>query len=451
LNIKTIHKVYFIGAGGIGMSALAKYMLHLGKEVAGYDRTPTLITLALSDLGMYIQFADNLSLIPEKYIEKDTLIVFTPAIKKEENQILNYFLTNDFKVIKRAELLAKITQNTISLAVAGTHGKTSTSSLLGHILKENKISATSFLGGISENYNSNLILGGDTYSVVEADEFDRSFLQLNPHYACITSVDADHLDVYKKEGNLVEAFKEFAALTKKELFIKKGIPIKGTTYGIDENADYNATNLRIENGKYIFDVTTPKEVYKNIIINQPGKYNVLNTMAALAMANSIGVSLQNIAKALLSYKGVQRRFSYRIQTDSLVLIDDYAHHPTEINVIHQTIRELYPNKEVLVIFQPHLYSRTRDFQEDFIKSLSQFNHVLLLPIYPAREKPIKGVSSKILVDEIKKINKKVSLVNPDELVSKIKETKSKLVLMIGAGDIGEMINNVQRDLNQISI
>jgi len=451
LNINNIHKVYFIGAGGIGMSALAKYLLHLGKEVAGYDRTPSSITLALSDVGMYIQFADDLKLIPKKFLDKNTLIVYTPAIKKDENLILEYYLKNDFKVIKRAELLAKITHNTISLAVAGTHGKTSTSSLLGYILKENSIPTTSFLGGIMENFNSNLIVGGDTYSVVEADEFDRSFLQLKPHYACITSIDADHLDVYKKEGNLVDAFKEFATLTKKELFVKKGIPIKGTTYGINENADYNATNIRIENGKYIFDVNTPKEDIKDIKINQPGKYNVLNTMAALAMANSIGVSLQNIAKALLSYKGVQRRFSYRIQTDNLVLIDDYAHHPTEINVIHKTIRELYPNKEVLVIFQPHLYSRTRDFQNDFINSLAQFNQILLLPIYPAREKPLKGVSSKILLEGIKKINKKVSLVNPDEIVSKIKETKIKIILMIGAGDIGEIVKNVQRELIQASI
>lgn len=448
MNIKNIHTIYFIGAGGIGMSALASYMLHLGKEVAGYDRTPSSITFELSNLGMYIQFADDLRLIPEKYLNKKTWIVYTPAIKKADNSILNFFFSNGYTVIKRAELLARITENTISLAVAGTHGKTSTSSVLAHILKENGIPATSFLGGITENYNSNLILGGDTYSVVEADEFDRSFLQLKPDYACITSVDADHLDIYKKEENLVAAFKEFAQLTQRQLFVKKGIPIKGTTYGIEEEADYNVTHIRIENGKFVFDINTPKENYKNLIINQPGKYNVLNTVAALAMANSIGVSLQDIAKALLSYKGVQRRFSIRIQTENLVLIDDYAHHPTEINSVYQTLRDLYPKEQILAIFQPHLYTRTRDFQKDFVQSLAQFNHVLLLPIYPAREKPIKGVTSKVLVDEISEINKSVAEIKPAEIVSKIKEIKSKIILMIGAGDIGEMVKTVTKEIQK---
>lgn len=446
MNTNTLHKVYFIGAGGIGMSALAKYMLHLGKEVAGYDRTPSIITQTLSDLGMYIQFSDDLQLIPEKFIDKQTLIVYTPAIKKEENRILTYFLNQAYQVIKRAEFLAQITKNTISLAVAGTHGKTSTSSLLGHILKENNISATSFLGGIATNYNSNLLLGGDKYTVVEADEFDRSFLQLQPDYACITSIDADHLDIYKTKESLVDTFKEFASLAKKGLFVRKGIPIKGTTYGIDENADYEATRIRIENESSFFDVKTPKEVIKNIKINQPGKYNVLNTMAALAMANSIGVSLQNIAKALLSYQGVHRRFSYRINTDTMVLIDDYAHHPTEINAVYETTRKLYPNNEILVIFQPHLFSRTRDFQEEFVTSLAKFDAILVLPIYPAREKPIQGISSKNLVNKIRKRNKQVSIIHPTEISNKIQEMKKSVVLMLGAGDIGEMVKDVEKEL-----
>lgn len=444
--INNIHKVYFIGAGGIGMSALAKYMLHLGKQVAGYDRTPTSITQTLSDLGMYIQFADDLKLIPEKFLDKNTLIVFTPAINENNNSLLKHYLDNDYKVIKRAELLAEISNNSISIAVAGTHGKTSTSSLLAHILKDNKISVTSFLGGIAENYNSNLILGGTTYTLVEADEFDRSFLYLKPDYACITSIDADHLDVYKNEKNLVNAFNEFAKLTKKKLFVKKGISIEGITYGINEKANYNASNIRIEKGQTVFDVQTPNETIKNVKINQPGEYNVQNTVVALAMANSMGISLPNIAKALLSYQGVQRRFSYRIQTPELVLIDDYAHHPTEINAVYEAVTKLYPNKEMLVIFQPHLYSRTRDFKKEFVKSLAQFHAVLLLPIYAAREKPINNITSKNLVEEIRKINANVDLVYPKDITKKITEINKSVVLMLGAGDIGEIVKEVQNKL-----
>jgi len=443
MNSNKIHKVYFIGTGGIGMSALARYLIHLGKKVAGYDRTASPVTLALSDLGMFIQFADDLQLVPQEFLEKDTLIVYTPAIKKDENLLLRYFFSNGFKVIKRAELLAEVTKNSISLAVAGTHGKTSTSSLLGHILKETGLEATSFLGGITENYQSNLILGGTKYTVVEADEFDRSFLQLSPDYACITSIDADHLDIYGQAENLEKTFKEFATLTKRKLFIKKGIPITGTTYGIEENADYNALNIRIEKGSYIFDIQTPSERIDDIKINQPGRYNVLNTVAALAMANSIGVSSKDIKKAISSYKGVQRRFSYRINNENQILIDDYAHHPTEIKAIYESLRELYPEEKMLVVFQPHLYSRTRDFENAFVDILSKFDQILLLPIYPAREKPIVGVSSKNLVKLIGKKNKNVSLVEENELFSTIKESAYKLIVMLGAGDIGEMIKEVK--------
>ena len=446
MKLNDIHKVYFIGAGGIGMSALAHYMIYLGKNVAGYDRTPTEITQGLSDMGMYIQFTDDLKLIPNLFLDKNTWVVYTPAIKREENRILEYYLSNDYKVVKRAEYLALITKDTISLAVAGTHGKTSTTSLLGHILKVSNIPTTSFLGGIAANYNSNLIIGGNTYTVVEADEFDKSFLQLTPDYACITSIDADHLDIYGQAENLKSTFKEFATLAKKKLFVRKGIPINGITYGINEDADYNATNLRIENGVYIFDVNTLSDQIKDLKIQQPGKHNVLNTVAALAMANSIGVSLQDIAKALLSFKGVNRRFSYRIKTADLVMIDDYAHHPTEIDAMFKTVREIYPKDKVLVVFQPHLYSRTRDFEDDFVASLSQFDDIILLPIYPAREKKIAGVSSNVLVTKIKETNLNVKLVEKKHLIQKIKEVNNKIVLMLGAGDIGEMVKGVAASL-----
>jgi len=449
LNLNNIHNVYFIGIGGIGMSALARYMRYLEKEVAGYDKTPSPITQDLIELNISIQFEDDLKPIPPKFWNSETtLIVYTPAVKRNENTLLDHFLSNNFNVLKRAELLGVITQNTICLAVAGTHGKTTTSSILGHILKEASIAATSFLGGIAENYNSNLILGGDKYSVVEADEFDRSFLQLQPNVACITSVDADHLDIYENGNDLVNTFKEFGKLATQKLFVRKGIPIEASTYGINENADYDASNIRIENGAYLFDVKTPTDSIKNLKIFLPGQHNVLNTMAALAMANSIGVSLQNIAKALLSYQGVRRRFSYRLRTDNYILIDDYAHHPTEINAVYSAVCEMYPKEKLLVVFQPHLFSRTRDFEDDFVKSLSQFDEVFLLPIYPAREHPIKGITSTVLVEKIKKTNPSVKLVSKNVLKNEIIKSDKKIILMLGAGDIGEMVVNVQEFLKQ---
>jgi len=451
LNLSKIHSVYFIGIGGIGMSALARYMKHIGKEVAGFDRTPSPITQAISDLNLYIQFVDDLNFVPNAFLEKEnTLIVYTPAVKRHENALLDYFLTNEYNVVKRAELLGIITQNTICLAVAGTHGKTTTSSILGHILKEAQVSATSFLGGIAENYNSNLIVGGDKYAVVEADEFDRSFLQLHPDISCITSVDADHLDIYNNAEELLAAFEQFGALSTQKLFVRKGIQIEGQTYGLNDKADYDAQNLRIEKGAYIFDVKTPTENLQNIKIFLPGQHNVLNTMAALAMANSIGVSLKAIAEALLSYKGVHRRFSYRIQSDAFVLIDDYAHHPTEINSVIEAVTEMYPDKEVLAVFQPHLYSRTRDFELGFVESLAQFDEILVLPIYPAREHPIQGITSDAMVRKIKKLNQNAQLVEPSELKYEIAKSEKQVVVMMGAGDIGEMVFDVQEYLKELS-
>ena len=320
---------------------------------------------------------------------------------------LNYFKKNNFQLFKRAEILGEITKNTFCFAIAGTHGKTTTSTILGHILTASGIEATSFLGGISENYNSNLILGGDKISVVEADEFDRSFLQLTPNIACITSMDADHLDIYGKADELQQSFKDFANKVTDKLFVKKGLPINGITYGIEEEADYDATDVEVVDGTYVFDVKTPTEVIKNIELNLSGKHNVLNTVVALAMAHSYGVPLSSIAKALKTFKGVQRRFNYKIKTDDLVLIDDYAHHPTEITAVAQTIRELFPNKKSLVVFQPHLFSRTKDFANDFAESLAGFDTVLLLDIYPARELPIEGVTSQWLLDKVHLNEKKL--------------------------------------------
>lgn len=426
------------------MSAIANYFKSNGKNVAGYDKVSTTITNTLESLGVAIHYDDSIDLIPAEFKNnQNTIIVYTPAVPNEHTE-LNYFLGQNFTVLKRSEILGEITKNSFCLAVAGTHGKTTTSTILGHILKEAGVNATSFLGGISENYNSNLILGGSEISVVEADEFDRSFLKLSPNIACITSMDADHLDIYGEHSALEESFKEFAAKVTDTLFVRKGLPIAAATFGIEEHADFDAKNIKIEDGAYIFDVKTPSEIIENVKINLPGKHNVLNAVAALAMANSFGISLPVIAKALLSFKGIKRRFSYKIKTEDLVLIDDYAHHPTEINAVVESVKEMYPTKEILGVFQPHLYSRTKDFIDDFATSLSKFDELILLDIYPARELPIEGVNSEWLLSKISVDKKQIS--SKEKLVENILESKAQIIVIIGAGDIGELVDNIKNNL-----
>lgn len=446
MNLKSVQNIYFIGVGGIGMSALARYFKVNGKNVAGYDKTATKITDALIDLGVEIHFADAVKNIPSSFLDKEkTLVVYTPAIPKTHLEF-NYFKDRSFEILKRAEILGKITEHTFCLAVAGTHGKTTTSSILGHIMQPTQ--ATSFLGGIAENYNSNLILGEDKISVVEADEFDRSFLQLSPNIACITSMDADHLDIYGEHEALIASFNDFANKVSDQMIVAKGLPIEGLTYAINEEADYKAYNLQVEKGKYIFDVKTPKDNVQNLELYLPGEHNVMNALAALAIADQYGVSLEEIKQSLKSFKGVQRRFSYKINSDDLVLIDDYAHHPTEISAVENSVREMYPNEKVLAVFQPHLFSRTKDFVEDFARELSKFDELLLLDIYPARELPIEGVTSKWLLDKIE-LEKK-ELVQKINLVDKIKESSAKVIVMLGAGDIGVMVNVVVDQLKSVT-
>jgi len=446
MNLNNIHNIYFIGIGGIGMSAIARYFNANGKQVSGYDKTKTDITDSLVDLGITVTFSDDINNLEGRYLNSETtLIVYTPAVPKNHTQ-LNYFLDNKFKVLKRSEILGLITENSFCLAVAGTHGKTTTTSILGHLLNECNVDLTAFLGGISENYNSNLILNGDKVSVVEADEFDRSFLTLSPDMACITSMDADHLDIY---GDASELIKTFEAFTKKlkpngKLFVKNGLPLQGITYGIEDNADYSAQNITIQNGAYVFDVKTPKTVLKQFKFNLPGRHNLSNALVALAMSLEYGLPQDQLVKALASYKGVKRRFTYQIKTDDLVFIDDYAHHPEEINAVHQAVREMYPKDKVVAVFQPHLFSRTQDFAQDFAKSLAQFDQVLLLDIYPAREMPIQGVTSDWLLGMIDNKNKK--LVTKQTVVQYIKDSKAKIVLTIGAGDIGAEVSKIKKQL-----
>ncbi len=444
MNLKTIHNVYFIGIGGIGMSAIARYFSVNGKVVAGYDKTPTPITKSLEEIGIEVHFEDAVKNIPISFLNKEkTLVVYTPAVPKNHLQ-LNYFKDNGYTVLKRAEVLGEITKNTFCLAVAGTHGKTTTSSILGHIMQPEK--ATSFLGGIAENYNSNLILGGDEVSVVEADEFDRSFLKLSPNIACVTSMDADHLDIYGENELLQQSFRDFAGKVSDTLIVAKGLPLEGLTYAVEEAADYKAYNVKIEAGKYVFDVKTPTSEIKNIAFHLPGNHNMMNALAALAIADVYGVSLEKIKKQLGTFKGVQRRFSYKIKTEDVVLIDDYAHHPTEIKAVAQSVREMYPKEKVLAVFQPHLYSRTRDFVDDFAEALSLFDEVLLLDIYPARELPIKGVTSNWLLEKITIDTKK--LVSKEKLSNEIIKSESKIVAMLGAGDIGLLVDEVKNKLEE---
>ncbi|MVO08666.1 UDP-N-acetylmuramate--L-alanine ligase [Flavobacterium sp. TP390] len=447
MNLNQIQNIYFIGIGGIGMSALARYFMNIGKNVAGYDKTRTQLTDELEALGMPIHFEDKLELIATPFLDKETtLVVITPAVPKSHSQ-WNYFLENGFEVKKRAAVLGLITKDTFCFAVAGTHGKTTTSSILGHILFQSGVDVTAFLGGIVENYNSNLIGEGKTVTVVEADEFDRSFLHLHPNLSCVTSMDADHLDIYGDTASIEASFVEFAQkVTPQNLFVAKGLPLEGNTIGVQEEAAYSAQNIRIENGFYVFDVKTNNELITNVKFGLPGHHNLSNALIAFAMAKSYGVENQKIIDALASFKGVRRRFSFQIRTEKLVYIDDYAHHPTEINAVHQAVRELYPNKKIVAAFQPHLFSRTKDFIDGFAESLSQFDEIILLDIYPARELPIEGVTSAWLLDKITNENK--CLIAKEDLAIHLKNTDADVYVTIGAGDIGELVKEIKKELHE---
>lgn len=446
MNLNQIHNVYFIGIGGIGMSALARYFKTIGKQVSGYDKMPSALTNELIESGISIHFEDNIDLIPKDFFIENTLVIITPAVPMVHSE-WNYFLERGYVIKKRAEVLGIITKDTFSFAVAGTHGKTTTSSILGHILYESGVDVTAFIGGIVENYNSNLIGSGKTITVVEADEFDRSFLHLHPNVSCVTSMDADHLDIYGDAASIEESFREFAAKTPSEnLYVIKGLPLEGNTIGVNNDADFSAQNIRIENGFYVFDVKTPTEVVRNVKFGLPGHHNLTNALLAFAMAKSYGVSNEKISAALASFKGVRRRFSFQIREEKLVYIDDYAHHPTEINAVHQAVRELYPGKKIIAAFQPHLFSRTKDFVDGFAESLSKFDEILLMEIYPARELPMEGVNSTWLLSKIDNPNKK--LVNKDQLFTSFENSDAEVFITIGAGDIGELVKDLKKALHE---
>ena len=446
IDLKNIQTLYFVGIGGIGMSALARYFKMLGKAVFGYDKTATDLTAELISEGIPVVYIDEVSEIPETASSnKNVLVVYTPAVSNE-NSILDYFSSEGFPIVKRAALLGAISKESLCLAVAGTHGKTTTSAILAHLMAESGMPVTAFLGGIAENYNSNFIFKDAAITVVEADEFDRSFLQLRPDIACVTSMDADHLDIYGNGLEVENTFRTFVQLVaeNKNVFIKKDLSLNGMTVGIDETADYAARNIRIENGTYIFDLKTPYLELNDLTFSLPGRHNLSNAVMALGMAIAAGTPVASLPKALGSFSGIKRRFSYKINTEKLVLIDDYAHHPAEIDALFQAVEELYPNNRKQIVFQPHLFTRTRDFADAFAKSLSQFDEVVLLDIYPAREKAIEGITSKWLLDLIDSEHKR--LVFKSALPEVLLQSKCRIKLLVGAGDIGAEVPRITQKL-----
>lgn len=444
MNIKDFTYYYFVGIGGIGMSALARYFNLAGKKVLGYDKTPTPLTHTLENEGIKVSYEDTIGDDFKNLTSENCLVIFTPAIKKLK--ILDFFKQNDFNILKRSRVLGFLTKQTNCLAIAGTHGKTTTSCLLGHLMHIANKPCTAFLGGIAENYQSNIILGGTEITVVEADEFDRSFLQLSPNYAAITSMDADHLDIYGEKKELEKSFLEFANLVENKVFAKKGLNIPNSqSYGVETEADYSAQNIRIKENYYLFDLYTPNQTIKDIIISLPGRHNIENAVAAIAIALETGVSENDIKKGLASFNGVKRRFTRHTCPSGKVIIDDYAHHPTELKAIISATQNFYPNKKILGVFQPHLFSRTKDFGDDFAESLNALENLILLDIYPAREEPIEGITSEWLAA---KMNKKPTISSLTNAIKIIKNHNFDVLLLMGAGDIANLYEPLKELYNE---
>jgi UDP-N-acetylmuramate--alanine ligase len=456
MNLDQIRSVYFVGIGGIGMSAIARYFLGLNKFVAGYDRAETALTKELAKEGMDIHYADDIRFIPAEFRGKcETLVIYTPAIPSDSAELI-WFKESKFEVKKRAEVLGLISRSKDVLGIAGTHGKTTTSTMVAHILKSSELDCSAFLGGIALNYNSNLLLSEKSnFVVVEADEYDRSFLQLDPFAAIVTSMDADHLDIYGTFEEYKKAFLKYISQIKGDgfLIIKKGLvsgrkaDAQDVTYALSEEADFYASNITIRDGFYHYDVVTPTGVIKDIELGFPGLLNVENSVAAIAMAWMLMIDEGSIRKAMKSFRGVKRRFEYHIKTEDLVFIDDYGHHPEELRYTIESTKAMYPNKKITGIFQPHLYSRTNDLADDFAKSLSLLDKVILLEIYPAREKPIAGVNSEMLLEKIAIADK--HLCYKKDLMDYVETMPLPEVLVtMGAGDIDTFVGPIADILNR---
>lgn len=442
--LSTYQNFYFVGIGGIGMSALARYFNASGKKVMGYDKTGTKITAALISEGIDITFDDVISEQIKQLSPENTLVIFTPAIKKLD--ILNHLNGKGFTVLKRAKVLGLITENTACIAVAGTHGKTTTSSLVAHLCKEADLSFSAFLGGIAENFKSNFLYNGNDISVVEADEYDRSFLNLSPDWAVITSTDADHLDIYGDKATIEQGFKDFANLVPadNQLFVRKGINIgrNAKTYAVNEEADYYSDNIREIGDKIYFDFHTPTEEIDDFEWEIPGIHNVENATVAIAILHNLGVDFETLKQGIANFKGIKRRYTKHRFENGKIYIDDYAHHPTELNAVIGSIKTFYPEKKLLVVFQPHLFSRTRDFADGFAESLDKADELILLDIYPARElqENFEGVTSSWLSEKINLETREVLTL--EDAFSRIKEKDFDVLLTVGAGNIDTLYDGI---------
>ena len=455
MNINDIKSVYFVGAGGIGMSAIARYFLNKGLIVGGYDKTPSELTRQLEKEGMLIHYEEDINQIPQACKnQQERLVIYTPAIPAK-HQELRYFQQNGFEIQKRAQVLGTLTKTHKGLCVAGTHGKTTTSTMCAHIMHQSHLDCNAFLGGISKNYGTNYILSDSDFVVIEADEFDRSFHWLRPWMSVITSTDPDHLDIYGTKEAYLESFRHYSELIQPggALIIHRGLEMKENIqsdvrrydYSLNEG-DFHAENIRIENGEITFDFISPIQSIKDVKLGQPIPINIENGIAAMAMAQLNGCTAEELKYGMQTYGGVDRRFDFKIKTDKLVFLSDYAHHPKEIYQSARSIRELYKDKHITAIFQPHLYTRTRDFYKDFADALSQLDEVILTEIYPARELPIEGVTSKLIYDNLKPGVKK-EMIRKDDVLNFVKNHSFEVLIVLGAGDLDNQVPEIAKLLN----
>ena len=455
MEIKDIKAVYFVGAGGIGMSAIARYFIHRGIVVAGYDKTPSNLTKQLEKEGMLIHYTEDVTEIPHACKDPKTcLVIYTPAIPAEHKELI-FFREGGFEIQKRAQVLGTLTRTHKGLCVAGTHGKTTTSTMCAHIMHQSSVDCNAFLGGISKNYGTNYILSDSSdYVVIEADEFDRSFHWLRPWMSVITATDPDHLDIYGTKEAYLESFRHYTELIQPggALIIHTGLEMKPNVqegvkvyeYSIDK-CDFHAENIKIDNGNITFDFISPIECVKNVELGNPVPINILNGVAAMAMAQLNGCSAEELRYGMATYRGVDRRFDFAIKNDRNVLISDYAHHPKEIFQSAKSIKQLYSNRKITAIFQPHLYTRTRDFYKDFADALSQLDEVILCDIYPAREQPIPGVTSKLIYDNLAEGVEK-SMVKTDEVLNLVKSRDFDVLVILGAGDLDNQVPKIAKIL-----
>ncbi len=457
MELKDLKAVYFIGAGGIGMSAIARYFLHKGVIVAGYDKTPSSLTEQLSKEGMLIHYEDDVEKIPYTCRKQNSvLVVYTPAIPKDHKELV-YFQENGFDVEKRSEVLGMLTRAHKALCVAGTHGKTTTSAMCAHIMHQSSIDCNAFLGGISKNFSSNYILSKESeYVVIEADEYDRSFHRLRPWISVITATDADHLDIYATKEAYLESFSYYTSLIQEggALIMHEGLELKPNvsdkvrvfSYGRGQG-DFRAENVRIANGEIFFDFVSPIENISDIQLGQPLSINIDNGVAAMAMAQLVGCSSEELKYGMRTFKGVDRRFDFKIRNEGIVFLSDYAHHPKEIAQCAKSLRDLYGTRQISVIFQPHLYTRTRDFYKDFAQSLSLFDEVILTEIYPAREDPIPGVTSSLIFDNLSKGVKK-QMIRKDDVLDFVRNHEFDVLVILGAGDLDNYTPEIEKILNE---